>query len=78
MTIIDLSYFKKVVSEHEAGYDLIVHVIQKYKHESDFRHSNQLLLWDSITGEHYWLNDWYEGEEYFGIESYERVENISW
>ena len=72
----DFEGFLTRVREMEEGYDLIVRIAQRYEHETDFRESNQLFLWDCEKCEHYWLSDWHEGEEYFGIVGYDRVEDI--
>lgn len=54
-------FFKRL--EHLPFYDdLIVEVHYKYKHETQYTVSNEILLYDGDHNDWTWLNDWDEGQ----------------
>ena len=75
----DMEQFMEHVTEcYNNGYigDLIVRVRRKYKHETEWRDDNQLLLWDVELNNYCWVNDWFEGEECVDIVEYSDVKDI--
>ena len=77
--MIDSNTFFSEIEDGEAC-DYIVRIRLKYDHESGYRETNELLLFEdsgSPSGNSFvWLRDWHEGEETVQIMGYVKVHEV--
>lgn len=77
--MMDINTFYNEIENGEAC-DYVVRIRLKYSHESGYRETNELLLFEPSglpSGNDFvWLRDWHEGEESVQIVGYVKVHEI--